>query len=62
MTSYRSKYSPGDKVIVGGDIEGFITAVKFTYGRTEAIYTVEWFNNGAMHSNDFFEKQLQPIS
>ncbi|MDK3072756.1 hypothetical protein QO034_06510 [Sedimentitalea sp. JM2-8] len=54
----RSKFLPGDSVIVGGDIRGQVERVIFPYGLVRPLILVEWWDSGSVQCREFHEDQL----
>lgn len=57
--TFTAERTTGDRCLVGGDIVGFITCVKFLHGRDTPLYSVEWFHNGSLQNGDFYAEQLE---
>lgn len=55
----NSKFEPGQKVIVGGDIEGVIEEVILLRNAKNHIYKVEWWHEGLVQSRVFHEEELK---
>lgn len=58
---FESLHQPGDKVIVGGDIEAVVERITFGRGRTQPLIDVEWWSNGALTTQTFHEEDVQKL-
>lgn len=56
----NSKYLPGDRVVVGGEISATIEIVMFYREMERPIYKVEWWDTGDLKIHDFHEDDIKP--
>lgn len=56
--NFASRHRPGDRVLVGGDIEGTVEKISFSRGRERPLIDVEWWSNGQLTSQTFHEDDV----
>ena len=56
--SFNSQFNPGDKVIIGGEIEGVIERLIFSRDCNVPLYLVEWWDNGDTRQREFNERDI----
>jgi hypothetical protein len=56
---FASQHKPGDRVLVGGDIEGIVERISFSRGRERPLVTVEYWVNGSPTESTFHEEDVQ---
>jgi hypothetical protein len=60
VTTYTSKFKPGDRVIFGGDIPARINAVQFSAHRESVPeYHICWVIGGVLHNATVDEDEVR---
>ena len=57
----RQIFGCGQKVLVGGVIEGVIEEVIFARNMTDPLYLVEWWHEGDLRGRRFHECELEAV-
>lgn len=54
----KSKFKPGDKVIVGDDVPGVIERVIYARNSVKPHYLVEWWDRSEVRAREFYEEEI----